>query len=189
MKLTIAPLAVPVLIAGVAAWIVPVLAWDQWRTGLLPAISVVAGAVLVRLARGFPFTNTDHFTLEDFRRVTAALKKIAKSLRALIAICMGSMVILILAPAISSKAHHSYYIYPDASFTDRCLSFVIGLAISYVFVRALQIVDSDISLLQLQTEVLDRVISRRNAKNMEEAVAPDRTGAIAGAEGYGRSLQ
>jgi len=188
MKLTIFPLVIPLAAAGAAAAIVPVSTWESWRSGLLPALSVVAAAVLVRLARGLPFTNADHFQLGEFRDVAARMQKISKSLRMLIYVCLAAMVAVIIAPSAIHLARRTLIVAVD-SWLERLVSFSLAYSITYAFVRLAQVVEGDVSLLKLQSSILEGVLARKNAKAFEERQAGAVTPAIAGAESYGKPLQ
>lgn len=189
MNITVRPLIIPFFVAAVSACFVSVDGWGTWRTGLVPALSVVAAAVLVRLARGLPFTNPDHFALSDFRNVSDALEKIARSLRALIFVCFSSMVGIIIFPSVLGVVRRVVEDPRIEGFADSALSSLLGFATSYAFVRVMQVVEGDISLLQLQTKILDGVISAKNAKAFETKMAAQPTTPIAGAENFGRPLQ
>lgn len=189
MSITVRPLIVPFFVAAASACFVSVDGWGTWRTGLVPALSVVAAAVLVRLARGLPFTNPDHFTLSDFRSVAEALGKIARSLRALIFVCFSSMVGLIIFPSVLGVVRQVATDSRMEGLADSTLSALLGFSISYTFVRVMQVVEGDISLLKLQTEILDRVISAKNAQAFETKMATQSATPIAGAETFGRPLQ
>jgi hypothetical protein len=47
-------------------FLVDVKSWDELKAGLLVALSVMAAGVLVRLARGLPFTAVDHYEVDEY---------------------------------------------------------------------------------------------------------------------------
>ncbi|WP_312148230.1 hypothetical protein [Brevundimonas sp.] len=189
MKLTVAPILVPPVIGILAAAMVTVETWDNWRASLLPALSIIAAGVLVRLARGLPFTNPDHFRLEQFRDVSGRLKKISRSLRLLAYIALGTMFALILAPNVHALALR--YLIPEASgVLSRAISFALATSVSYTVVRVIQVIEGDVSLLKLQSDILEAVIARKNGEAFQasQTASPPRA-PIAGAETFGKTVQ
>ena len=188
MKLTVAPIVIPPLVGIVAAATVSVETWDDWRTSLLPALSIIAAGVLVRLARGLPFTNADHFKLEQFRDVSRRLKAISRSLRLLAYIAIGTMFALIIAKNLQSLA--AELLVPWASdAVSRIISFSLGAGVSYAVVRIVQVIEGDVTLLKLQSDILEAVIARKNGTAFEAAQATAIRPPIAGAETFGKTVQ
>jgi len=188
MKLTVAPIVIPPFIGILAAVTVSVDTWDVWRVSLLPALSIIAAGVLVRLARGLPFTNADHFKLEQFRDVSRRLKAISRSLRLLAYIAIGTMFALIVAKNVQSLATEIFV--PLASgAVGRIISFGLGAGVSYVIVRIVQVIEGDVTLLKLQSDILESVIARKNGAAFEEAQATTVKPPIAGAEIFGKTVQ
>jgi len=184
MRLTVRPIVIPLAVGLAAAVMVAPTRWEQWRTGLVPALSVIAAGVLVRLARGLPFANPDHFELEKFRQVSATLGKIAGALRMLIYVSLTAMVAVILVPSISAFGRNE--LLPDLSeWLDRGLSFIVGYTLTYAFVRVTQVVEGDISLLRLQSTVMEQAISKKNASSFKKGTVEKTRNQIAGAEKFG----
>lgn len=188
MKLTVAPIVIPPFVGILAAATVSVDTWDDWRTSLLPALSIIAAGVLVRLARGLPFTNADHFKLEQFRDVSRRLKAISRSLRLLAYIAIGTMLALIIAKNIHSLA--AQFLVPWASDTvEKIISFGLGMGVSYAVVRIVQVIEGDVTLLKLQSDILDTVIARKNGAAFEATQATAVRAPIAGADTFGKTVQ
>lgn len=188
MKLTVAPIFIPPFVGILAAAMVPVQTWDEWRTSLLPALSIIAAGVLVRLARGLPFTNADHFKLEQFRDIARRLKAISRSLRLLAYIAIGTMFAIIVAANIQSLASD---ILPTwaANVVERIISFGLGACVSYTVVRIIQVIEGDVTLLKLQSDILETVIARKNGTAFEATQAIGAKPPIAGVETYGKTVQ
>lgn len=181
----------PVVGGAASAWLISLATWEQLRTPLLPAISVVAAAVLVRLARGLPFTNADHFSLGDFRSVASKLEANARKLRALIFVCLGALVGLIVFPGLPKL--ELFPVLPHFEWVptalNRLLSATLGGTVVYAFTRVIEVVHSDVSLLRLQSRIMETVIASKNAKAFEKQTESSTGTPIAGSAGYGRPLQ
>lgn len=188
MRLTVLPVIATLAAGALCAALVTVAFWDGAKAGLLTALSVIAAATLVRLARGLPFSNPDHFEADEVEQVTNAVKQLARSLRAFLAVVLGAMVLLVVVQPLSKEAT-MLFVPRAAALIDRGLSFVVGAALAYVLVRVGQIVGSDISLLDKQAKFMVRAVHRK-ARQKEEAradaagLAPYQT-----PEGYGRRIQ
>lgn len=190
MKVSAAPLLLPLAGAACAAALVPVAEWELLRPALLPATSIIAGAVLVRLARGLPFTNADHFSLAQFRSISGKLEENARKLRALIFVCLAGVAMLVVAPDVL-KALMLIPALPRwaLSFADRGISAIIAALQIYTFARIVEVVHSDVSLLRLQSKILETVIANKNAAVFTKAIdASSKTGVV-GLENFGRPLQ
>lgn len=163
-------LILPVL-AGAAAWLaVPLSFWHDARASLLTAFSVIAAAVMVRLARGLPFTNADHFEVDEIRQVTAAIKQIMRSLQALIVFVLATMIALTFVDRV--QALFDQYGLPTTSYiADHALSAGLGFAVVYVLMRIIQVVRGDYSLVELQSRFMIRAVERKEAKKYDEARA------------------
>jgi hypothetical protein len=160
------------------------------RTAVIPAISLIAAAVLVRLARGLPFTNADHFTLVQFRDVSQKLQRNARYLRMLIWICIAAVVAVTIAAPLYRELPAALPGYGwAADLTERGLSAVTGFLVSYAFVRIFEVVQSDVALLKLQANILEAVIAQKNAKAFEKERMDHPTGVISGAGSFGTRVQ
>jgi hypothetical protein len=181
---------VATLAAGAfSAALVSVGSWDKTKGGLLTALSVLAAASLVRLARGIPFSNADHFEPQEVELVTAALRQLARSLRAFLGVVLGTMVLLVAAQPLSHLIDRLWLVDTAKAYLDRAISFFVGAALAYVLSRMWQIVGSDLSLLDKQADFIVRAVHRKaRAKEEKEA---DELGTVPfnTPEGYGRRLQ
>lgn len=182
---------IPCLVAGGAAWFfVPIPFWQEARAGLLAAFAVVAAAVLLRLARGLPFTNADHFEVNEIKEITTAMKQIMRSLQALIAVILAAMMTLIFAGQISAVVSANV----DASIAERVnqgISSFLAIVLTYVLARVIQVVRSDYSLVELQSRFLIRAVERKNAERFDEdrAKAAEVEPQFKTSEGFGQLVQ
>lgn len=188
MRLTLQPIVVPSVAAAISAALVGAGTWDDAKTGLLASLSVIAAAALVRLARGLPFTNPDHFNADEVEQITRAVQQLARSLRAFLGVVLVAMVLLVLVKPLSGLIARFWLTNAAEDVFQRALSGLIGAVLAYVMVRIWQIVGSDLSLLDKQAQFMVRAVHRkaRTKEEMEAATAPM---GYKTPEGYGRRLQ
>lgn len=186
MKVSWPPIVFPIATAAVAATYVGVGTWDGWRAGLLPALAVIAAAVLVRLARGMPFSNPDQFDPHEVVGVTEALRSLARSLRGLIFVVLATMVALVIAAPLLKVLKRALQLQWGVV-AERSLSGFVGLALAYAFVRTIQVVQSDISLIDRQARMLTNAVRRRHADAFEADVIKPAT-EMRRPPGYGEPL-
>jgi len=185
-RVSVPAVVLPVICAALSAWLISLSGWESLRTAVIPAISMIAAAVLVRLARGLPFTNPDHFSLGQFRDVAAKLEVNARHLRALIWVCIGAVVaITIGAPLYRQLPPAAPGFGWVAIATELVVSAGIGFLVSYSFVRIFEVVQSDVLLLKLQSKIIEGVIAQKNAKAFEKERGENPAGEIAGAGSFG----
>jgi hypothetical protein len=187
MRLTLVPVIATVTAGSLSGWLVAVSTWDAAKAGLLVALSVIAAAALVRLARGLPFTNPDHFEPTEVEQVTGAVKQLARSLRALLGLTLAAMVLLVLATPVKGGL---LPIPPWATaISERALSTLIGAALAFVLARMWQIVGSDIGLIDKQAAFVVRAVHRKQRKLSEERERDSTIPTFETPEGYGKRLQ
>lgn len=181
--LTLKPILLPIFAAAACAAFVDQELWGNLQTGLLVVLSVISAAVLVRLARGLPFSNPDHFRLEELNRIAAAIHATAQALRVLIFACWLSMGAIIFF----SWAQFPY-VAGWTELAERVFSGGIGLVIGFVLARAVQVVEADIGMIGLQAQVMANVISRKNAETFEATLGKPQE-PISGATRFGTAIQ
>lgn len=189
MRLTRLPVFVTLTAASLSAWLVGIGTWDKTNAGLLTALSVIAAAALVRLARGLPFTNPDHFEPEEVEKVIAAVRQLARSLRLFLGVTLTTMGLLVLAQPLANLVARLPLAAPAQDVLLRVLSAIVGGALSYVLVRLWQIVGSDLGLLDKQAEFTIRAVNRKARKRDEERAEQAALPPFKTPEGYGRRLQ
>lgn len=182
-------LIVPVTAGAVSAAAVGVGFWDESKQGLLVALSVIAAAVLVRLARGLPFTTPDHYEVDEIRALTDAVSQILRSLKALIIVVFATMSFLIIArlmQSLLSKALGKFFQHDPS---DAIISGSIGFAIGYVLVRILHVVQGDCDLTRLQSKFIVRAVERKQAKVFLEIEKKGSSTPFTTPDGYGKVVQ
>lgn len=189
MKISLPTTALPIAGGLASALLVGMSTWESLRSAVLPAVSIIAAAVLVRLARGLPFTNADHFTLEQFRRVSANLEANARKLRALIFVCLLGVVLLIVGNDLVDLIGDMATSWPVVGTTAaKIMSGLIGALLTYSFARVVEVVHSDVALLKLQSKIIETVITTKNAQTFEKAIAAEAAPGITGSDKFGTKL-
>lgn len=189
MRLTLLPVVATAAAAALSAGLVGIGTWDTTKTGLLTALSVIAAAALVRLARGLPFTNPDHFELDEVEQVTSAVKQLARSLRLFLGVALSTMVLLVLAQPLANVIGRLSLTASAQEVLLRLLSGIVGGFLAYVLVRLWQIVGSDLSLLDKQAQFTVRAVQRKARRKDEERAEQQAVPPFQTPEGYGRRLQ
>jgi branched-subunit amino acid transport protein AzlD len=189
MKLKLAPVLVPGLVAAAAAVSVRVSTWDSIKASLITALSVAAAAALVRLSRGLPFTAASHFEPNEIQQITRAVVQLARSLRAFLVITILSMGALIMVAPLIEYANHVRAA-ALVWWGGRLLSGIVGGLLAYVVVRLFQIVGSDLSLLNEQSKFMVRAVQREAGKERSSTtLTPDISTNFRTPETYGQRIQ
>ena len=179
------PIVMSVAAALICGLAVDVYGWEAGRLWLIPALSIIAAAVLVRLARGVPLTNPDHVRAEEVNEVTGAFTALIRALRSLFFVVLGTTVLVGAASPVA--AFLSQLMPASVDYGNRAGSALVGLSVGYCFARMLQIAQSDVSIANLQARLLREAVARREAKTFEaEAMQPS---SFRQPEGYGKPLQ
>jgi hypothetical protein len=168
MRLTLLPvIAVAAASAMSFAW-VGVATWDNAKTGLLAALSVIAAATLVRLARGLPFTNPDHFEPDEVEKVVEAVKLLSRALRALLGVTLSVMVLVVLAAPLSAAVGRAAIQPWLIEGLQQGISAAVGGGLAFALARIWQVVGSDLGLLEKQGQFMIRAVGRKQRKADEE---------------------
>lgn len=197
MKLLWSHLLLPVTGAVIAYVSVPTSFWDGAKMPLMTGLSVIAAGVLVRLARGLPFTNADQLQVDEARAISMAVKQSARGLRALMIIvflCMGMVVfsapiaeglhsILAQGDQTGSTAN------PAGSVIDPTISAIVGALLAYVLIRIFAVISGDVGLVELQTKYLVAAVERKQAEQFDRAHAASESVLMKTPEGYGKVIQ
>ncbi|MER9026151.1 hypothetical protein NKI01_26990 [Mesorhizobium sp. M0815] len=164
--------------------------WEAAKPSLLTALSVIAAGVLVRLARGLPFSNPDQFELGEVRLIAAAIKQSIRALRALIGVVFLAMGSLVFAKAIAAALTSAAFIPPETLlYVEPGMSAVVGFLLTYVFVRIFSVIKGDVSLVDLQSELLVKSVERKQAERFDKSLTQSDTPPIKNPEGYGKIIQ
>ncbi|RUU06474.1 hypothetical protein EOD23_13650 [Mesorhizobium sp. USDA-HM6] len=190
MKINWSHLVIPVAGAAGAWGLASVAFWEAAKPSLLTAMSVIAAGVLVRLARGLPFNNPDQFALDEARQIAGAIKQSIRALRALIAVVFLAMGSLVFAKAFKTAVLAATFLSPKvAPYVEPGISAVVGFLLTYVFVRIFAVVKGDVSLADLQSELLVKAVERKQAERFDKALAKSDVPPMKNPEGYGKIIQ
>lgn len=169
MTIKLSHLVLPICGAAIAASLVSVDFWDTSKAAILTALSVIGAGVLVRLARGLPFTNAEQFQVEEARRIAAAIKQSIRALRILIIVILGTMVSLVVVKGVMSVTALRW---PDAATEVSVISSgLIGLLLGYILVRIASVIQGDVGLVDLQSDFFVKAVERKQAERFEKAQA------------------
>lgn len=164
--------------------------WNEMRPSILVALSVVAAGVLVRLARGLPFSNPEQFALDEVRRVTAAYKLSVRALRALVAVLFCAALMLAFSSILTEFLQAQTLNYPDVNTRiESIVSALTAFILVFVFVRIFAVVNADVSLVDMQSESLVKFVERRQGAQFQETQDDIVTSEIKNPENYGKVLQ
>jgi hypothetical protein len=188
VRLSYASVLIPVAVGTASGSWVSVSAWGDLRSNFLPALSVIAAGVLVRLARGIPFSNLDQFEVEEARRVSAAFVQVVRSLRALMYATLAAMLWLAVAPDLAQQLDPVISKMGFARFLNPTLSATIGLVVAFAITRMVEVIQGDVSLAILQQSLLVKAAERRAAAAFQTTISSDPTSPIAGQSRFGKPL-
>ena len=189
MRLTLLPvLAVAAASAMSFAW-VGVSTWDNAKTGLLAALSVIAAATLVRLARGLPFTNPDHFEPGEVEKVVEAVTLLSRALRALLGVTLSVMVLVVLAAPLSAAIGRAALQPWLIEGLLQGLSATVGGGLAFALARIWQVVGSDLGLLEKQGQFMIRAVGRKQRQADEEQEKQGDAPPFKTPSGYGQRVQ
>ncbi len=180
---------VPLVVGVAAGWLVAVPFWDGSKQGLLVGLSVIAAGVLVRLARGLPFTTADQYEVEEIRKLTRAVAQIIRSLRILITAVLAGMLGLVLVKPILDSVQSVQLLSKYSMYVEKTLSGALAFILTYVVLRMLQVVKGDQDLTELQSYFVVRAVERKHAKRFDEQIASNQSQIFKNPEGYGRTIQ
>ena len=172
-----------VLAGGAACWnYIGLPTWVKAATGLFVVSSVLAGAVLVRLARPAPFSNPDVFTSSNVEVFYLALRTVNARLTVILAaifLVIGALIVSLTYDPTGEATYHGLSV-------SSGLSAILGLGLTFIMIRLLSLVRGDFGFLDLQREI---VLEARRAKSQDIAskvvVAPT---AWKSPGGYGRAV-
>jgi ABC-type amino acid transport system permease subunit len=176
---------IPIIVGIVAACLVDVTSWDELKAGLLVALSVMAAGVLVRLARGLPFTSVDHYELDEVRQLTRAVDQIMRSLRLLVLVVLTGMVALAIALPLH-KALGAHLSAKGNLWLGCAISGFIGLTLAYVCSRMWQVIRGDQELTSLQSRFVVRAVERKQAKRFEDQIPRTEGTTFKSPDNYGK---
>ena len=152
---------------GVAAFFAePRLLLDM-RAELLTFLSVLLGAVLFRLGRGFPQLALDQMDVQQVSRVADAFKIVAGRLLGVFAVTGTTVLFLVLTEPILALVDR----WPSI---QRIVTCTTSMLVAFAVVRAVAVVLGDKVLLDMQADLVKRDAAKRHARTA--AAELDRAG-------------
>lgn len=185
MRVTRLPVVVSLASAAICGVTVDIYVWETARMWLIPALSIVAAAVLVRMARGLPVTNPDHVRPDDVDKVADAFTSLVRKLRTLFCVVLITIVAVGIASPLSARLADLWAAPWD--WGNRAGSSFVAMFVGFAFARMVQVAQSDVSITDLQARLLKEAVARKVAKSFEEESMQPST--FKTPEGYGKPLQ
>lgn len=160
---------VPLPFAVVAAAVMTASRWGDIKQGLSVALAILCGAVFVRLARGLPITNTENLTVDEVKRLTSAVKLVTDRLVALLVIAFACVLALVFVEPMLKAIHVATWFAPDwKTYAEWGVSGGLVYLIVFTFFRTIALIQSDRSVLEVQSEFLRKSVQRRVAADFAE---------------------
>lgn len=189
MKIHWSHIVLPLSAATVSGWLGSAAVWDGIKAPLLTCLSVIAAGVLVRLARGMPFTNTNGFDLEFARKVASAVKASIRALRTLLIVIFFTMGMITFSTILGTGAALGLIaIGLDGHYSDPIISAVIGFVLCYVFVRIFAVVAGDVSLADMQADMVVTAAKKSQTERFSATIESAVNKPISNPAGYGKVL-
>jgi hypothetical protein len=154
--------------------------WAQTATGLFVFLSVLAAALLVRLARPSPFSNPDVFSDANVEEYFVALREVALRLSVILAAVLLAVVLLVFALLYQTDR----IALPRAPWIDMLASGLLGATVSFLFVRFVALVKGDLGFIALQRRIIIQARTRKAAESAEKIAGGEVAWKSAG--NYGR---
>ncbi|MGF6862555.1 hypothetical protein ABIE69_003144 [Rhodobacteraceae bacterium MBR-64] len=190
MKIHWSHIILPLAAATVSGWLGSAAVWEGVKAPLLTFLSVIAAGVLVRLARGMPFTNTSGFDLDFARKVASAVKTSIRALRTLLIIIFITMGMVTFSSILGKATVLGLItIGLDGRYSDPIISALIGGLLCYVFVRIFAVVSGDVSLADMQADMVVTAAKKTQTEHFSATVEAATTKPISNPAGYGKVVQ
>lgn len=162
--------------------------WKAAQTPLLTCLSVIAAGVLVRLARGLPFSASSFVDLEEARKIGKAMRQTVRALRALLVVVFVTMgLFAFLLPILTWVKVAGASLGLEEPTLTAGLSICLGALLSYVTVRVFAVVEGDVGLTDLQAKLLESAVSKAGAAAFD-AASKKRSQKLENPPGYGAVL-
>ena len=190
MKIHWSHIILPLAVATVSGWLGSAAVWDGVKAPLLTFLSVIAAGVLVRLARGMPFTNTSGFDLDFARKVAGAVKTSIRALRTLLIIIFITMGMVTFSSILGEGTVLGLTaIGLDVRYSDPIISASIGGLLCYVFIRIFAVVAGDVSLADMQADMVVTAAKKTQTERFSATVEAATAKPISNPAGYGKVVQ
>ncbi|MDJ0947241.1 MAG: hypothetical protein QNJ30_27655 [Kiloniellales bacterium] len=184
-------IAVPAALGWVAFEVMQPTHWDEVGRGLTFALSLLGAAVLVRLARGMPVSDTGYFDVEEMRDLSRAVRKVYKALMLLFVVIICSILGLVFIGVLHGAISHISNLDPGTILTlKQSATGVLVALVAFALLRAVALIKGDYDLVKKQASLMERAVERRQAARQAERLeAAEKEAPFEKREGYGKLAQ
>ena len=153
---------------------------------LLSVVAIVSAGVLVRLARGVPFSAIDVLEAGQAEKLSAAIKQSVRALGGLLLVCFLTTLCLIFVGHIAGMLR-SAAVQDVLPFTESFdyVAFVVSFLLAFVFMRTFAVVRGDIQIVDIQADILTKTRNRKAAEEFQKDVADPASQEYHAPENYG----
>lgn len=134
--------------------------WADMGRDLLSVVSILAAGVLVRLARGVPFSSIKDLDPGEAKKLAYAIKRSVRVLEVMLWMCFLTIACLLLVPKV-----------PAAWGAFNFIAFATSFFLAFVLVRAFAVVRNDVQIADIQANILVGERNREAAAEFEKKVA------------------
>lgn len=189
MKVEWSHIVAPALVGVVAGLGTEASTWLGLRDALLSVLSIISAGLLVRLARGVPFSATDVLRPDDVRKLSEAIKRSIRGLRMLLVVCFIGMLLLVFAEQLNKIFEYSNANW-NLPYSDKFdyLSFLVSLILTYIAIRAYAVVDGDVQIADIQADLLVRKENKQAAESFDDGLAAPAKESYRAPKDYGRVI-
>lgn len=190
MSLQWSHILVPLCVGVGCSILTTAVTWTGVSQTLLSVVSIASAGVLVRLARGVPFSAIDVLTTEEARKLASSIKQSVRALRALLLVCFVAILSLVFITQIDAgfTLLASKHWLPFSDHVDY-VSLVIPFILSFVFMRTYAVVDGDIQIADIQADILMRKRSKESAEAFKKNVLDPTKENFRKPSGYGGVIE
>ena len=150
----------PLIIAAVCFFYVPIDTWNKASAGLVTMLSFVCGAILLRLMRTFPISDPDGFEDEmAIKALRSALRKTMRHLTIAVGLAALTGIILIFSPIFVDLSQE---IAPRSG--KKINSAILGFLAVFLMIRIVYAIRIDFSIINKQADAALRVFRARQAQ-------------------------
>ena len=162
---SVAAAAAAVTAGYVAGRFVELSAWDPAFSGLLTALSLMAGAVLVRLARNAPITSPSTFDEKDLVRFFDSIENLSRRLFWIFVQSIIAIFIVISAIVINHLTSKSPVF---TNYVNPGLSGTLAALLIWLVWRLALMARGDIGFLRLQRQIIYNSLRREQASDADK---------------------
>lgn len=172
LKVQWAHILVPVGVGVATGFTTDATTWTDLSQTLLSVVAIVSAGVLVRLARGVPFSAIDVLEADKAEDLSAAIKESVRALGGLLLVCFLTTLCLIFIGHIAGMlgSEGAQDVLPFMEHFDY-VAFVVPLLLAFVFTRTLAVVMGDIQIVDIQADILIKMHNKAASEDFRENVA------------------